>query len=138
MLFEVSGGISHDAVPESIPHSEVEGLRIRIDQVARNPDGTVGFRLLLSFSVPAHLRDCHPEPMWAFHAIARDLRSGKVEAVSLRDPNVVPLEMPDPNFREVKETPDRFALGTYVIPMLLGVGQAEDHPGVLVHVALHD
>ncbi len=137
MLFEVSGGVGDVAVPESIPFGEVEGLAIKVDQVKRE-GGILSLRLLVTYSVPVHLRDCHPEPQWAFIAVARDLRTGRSESVSLRDPNVVPLVMPDPNFKKMDPRPGSFALGHWVVPMSLGVGEAEGHPGVLMHVALHE
>ena len=134
---EVSGAVELVRTALSIPFDELEGIRVAADQVSLI-DGMLRFRLVISWAVSRDLVNSFPQPNWALVAVARDLRNGAVAAVSLRDPTLNYLVMPDPNFEDRRgPVPlQGFAGGHLNAPLAMQIGDAPSHPGLLVHVAV--
>ena len=115
------------------------GLRLACDQVHREGD-RLRLRLLISHQVPLDLALSFFSIPWAMVAVLRDSSSGRATAIRLMDPAENVLEAPEANFADRREAVRSTAVSGGWLNALLEVelGAAAEHPGLLVHVALHD
>lgn len=112
-------------------------LRIACDRVVRE-GATLRLRLLISYQLPMDLVRSFWSIPWGMVAVVRDPVSCRAAAVRLMEPSVNYLETPARNFEDQREGATAMGSGWLDVPLEAEIGEAAEHPGLLIHVALHE